>query len=220
MRRGSATRTERSSVSITEEQQKALRAPFDKVGKLPRVTCKECQKKSCQTHHRAKCDECGQYISTAHIHIDYIGHAEATDRLLSVDPEWNWEPLAFDDEGLPHFTRDGDNNPVGLWIKLTVCGVTRLGVGTCNSSQTDPEKVLIGDALRNAAMRFGVALDLWVKDVGGERGEDSEPRTERPRGRRMCVVCEKPLTGPAVAGGGGFAHPECVEPPDPSTDPF
>ncbi len=46
-----------------------------------------------------------------------------------------------------------------LWIKLTVCGVTRPGVGDGKTA-----KELIGDAIRNAAMRFGVALDLWAKE--------------------------------------------------------
>ena len=55
----------------------------------------------------------------------------------------------------------------GLWIKLTVCGVTRLGYGNAaGKSYMDigaREKEVIGDALRNAAMRFGAALDLWHK---------------------------------------------------------
>ena len=37
-------------------------------------------------------------------------------------------------------------------------------------------KVLIGDALRNAAMRFGVALDLWAK------GDRADPTAENPSG--------------------------------------
>lgn len=86
--------------------------------------------------------------------LDYIGHAAVTDRLLSVDPAWTWEPLALTEEGLPLYDKAG-----GLWIKLTVCGVTRLGYG----DGPDP-KQRIGDALRNAAMRFGVALNLWSKD--------------------------------------------------------
>lgn len=88
------------------------------------------------------------------IQLDYVGHAAVTDRLLSVDPEWHWEPLGLDDRGLPAI--DAESN---LWIKLTVNGVTRIGVGDGLSM-----KVRIGDALRNAAMRFGVALDLWTKD--------------------------------------------------------
>ena len=85
--------------------------------------------------------------------LDYVGHAVTTDRLLSVDPEWTWEPVALDEQGLPAFQgRD-------LWIRLTVCGVTRYGVGDGAS-----KKEAIGDAIRNAAMRFGVALDLWSKE--------------------------------------------------------
>ena len=52
----------------------------------------------------------------------------------------------------------------GMWIKLTVCGVTRLGYGHAGSKTGgDAIKEVIGDALRNAAMRFGAALDLWHK---------------------------------------------------------
>lgn len=86
--------------------------------------------------------------------LDFVGHATTTDRLLIVDPAWNWEPFAVDANGLPALDSRGN-----LWIRLTVCGVTRIGVGDGPSA-----KVLIGDAIRNAAMRFGVALDLWSKD--------------------------------------------------------
>jgi hypothetical protein len=85
--------------------------------------------------------------------LDYVGHAATTDRLLAVDPDWTWEPFAVDASGLPA-TANGN-----LWIKLTVCGVTRIGVGDGKSL-----KEAIGDAIRNAAMRFGVALDLWAKE--------------------------------------------------------
>ena len=68
-----------------------------------------------------------------------------TARLLEADPEWNWEPAAADEHGLPVFDTDGSGNPVGLWIRLTVGGVTRLGYGSVPSSQPDAVKVLIGD---------------------------------------------------------------------------
>jgi hypothetical protein len=90
---------------------------------------------------------------------------------------WNWEPLSFDQNGLPLFTYNKDMEPVSMWIRLTVCGVTRLGVGSCPDGQFDAEKVLIGDALRNAAMRFGVALDLWIKG----HAEDDEKATTGQR---------------------------------------
>ena len=86
--------------------------------------------------------------------LDFVGHAAVTDRLLAVDPEWTWEPFALDANGLPSVTASGN-----LWIRLTVCGVTRIGVGDGKNA-----KECIGDAIRNAAMRFGVGLDLWAKE--------------------------------------------------------
>lgn len=168
------------------ETQKKLRAPFEpaQIGKLPRVTCGNCsrdkQRKHCDRHQRAECRVCGNYISTAHMHLDYVGHAAITDRLLAVDPTWSWEPLAIGPDGLPVRDREG-----GLWIRLTVAGVTRLGYGDADGKAgPSAVKEAIGDALRNGAMRFGVALDLWHKD--GELHQDTDDPapaqpTEQPR---------------------------------------
>jgi hypothetical protein len=87
--------------------------------------------------------------------LDYVGHAAVTDRLLTVDPEWSWDFALHRADGTPVLD-DGSGN---LWITLTVCGVTRRGVGDGKNA-----KERIGDAIRNAAMRFGVALDLWAKE--------------------------------------------------------
>ena len=153
-----------------------LRKKFrpEEVGKLPRVTCPDCsdKRKQCSEHQKRKCNVCGAYVSERHIHIDYVGHADVTARLLEADAEWNWEPLSTDDKGLPVFDADDRGNPVGLWIRLTVGGVTRLGYGSVPYDQPDAVKVLIGDALRNSAMRFGVALDLWAK------GDRADPTAE------------------------------------------
>jgi hypothetical protein len=121
------------------------------------------------------CKECGQYHPKEAIHLDYVGHAALTNRLLDADPEWNWEPLAVDESGLPRMDRFG-----GMWIKLTVCGVTRLGYGHAEGKQGgDAIKEVIGDALRNAAMRFGAALDLWCK--GDLHAEDENASQEAER---------------------------------------
>ena len=99
------------------------------------------------------------YLPKGGVKLAYVGHAALTDRLLDVDPAWQWEPLAFDPDGLPTIDASG-----GLWIRLTVCGVTRLGYGDAGTKKGgDAMKERIGDALRNAAMRFGAALDLWHK---------------------------------------------------------
>lgn len=140
-----------------EERLAHLRALFPKecYGILPRATKKD--------NPKGKCSECGGWHGLPAVHLDYIGHATVTDRLLDVDPEWTWEPCAMGPDGLPAFTRARDGAPIGLWIKLTVLGITRLGFGSVEAGAFEPEKQLIGDALRNAAMRFGVALELWSK---------------------------------------------------------
>lgn len=141
-----------------------LREPFapHHISKLPKPT--KAQTDAVRENYRAgrRCDLCGSWHHPDVVHLDYVGHAALTDRLLDVDPEWTWEPVAFTEHGLPAFDQTG-----GLWIRLTVLGVTRYGYGhAAAKSNADPgarEKEVIGDALRNAAMRFGAALDLWHK---------------------------------------------------------
>jgi hypothetical protein len=125
-----------------------LRAPFppEVVGILPKPYKADSPK--------GQCNVCNGYHGLPAVHLDYVGHAAVTDRLLSVDPAWSWEPVATDQYGSPALDKDGN-----LWIRLTVCGVTRPGVGDGKSM-----KERVGDAIRNSAMRFGVALDLWTKD--------------------------------------------------------
>lgn len=117
-------------------------------------------------------------------YLDYIGHAEITERLNSVDPEWIWAPMAVADDGAPLVRTNGDT--LELWIELTVGGVTRPAVGTVDTGAWSGEtaKELISDALRNAAMRFGVGLDLWKKRGGATPAPrdvtDSRPAVSAP----------------------------------------
>lgn len=138
--------------------------------------------------------------------LDYVGHAATTDRLLQVDPEWNWRPLAYDERGLPALDADGN-----LWILLEVCGVQRPGVGDGKNM-----KERIGDAIRNAAMRFGVALDLWAKeDLQGD-GDGSVSLGDRQRAHVRAVADDRPPADdpaslPPVVDDGSFeTHPEAV----------
>lgn len=151
-----------------------LRAPFaaNHISKLPKETRAQIDaRKADKSLMVWKCPECGGAHHKNAVHLDYVGHAALTDRLLDTDLEWSWEPLAFGLDGLPAMDRNG-----GLWIKLTVCGVTRLGYGDAEGKQGgNAVKEVIGDALRNAAMRFGAALDLWHK---GELHADDEPASD------------------------------------------
>jgi hypothetical protein len=161
---------------VNEETAKLLRSTFppNVVGKLPRIICPKCRdarSKACDEHPKSKCRDCGNFITPRHIHLDYVGHAEVTDRLLQADPEWVWEPMALTDAGLPAVDGNG-----GLWIRLTVAGVTRVGYGHADGKTgADAVKEAIGDALRNAAMRFGVALDLWGAHGPAEADEQAPP---------------------------------------------
>lgn len=149
---------------MTPEEAAALRAEFpaSAIGQLPKPHSRDGAK--------GNCNVCGGYHGLPAAHLDYVGHAATTDRLLKVDPEWTWEPFAVDPAGLPALSKDGD-----LWIRLTVAGVTRIGVGDGKNM-----KERIGDAIRNAAMRFGVALDLWAKedlhDNTQQAGDDPKPK--------------------------------------------
>ena len=140
-----------------------LREPFPphQISKLPKPTKAQTETVKADFKTGIRCQLCGAWHHKDVVHLDYVGHAALTDRLLDADSAWYWEPAALRD-GLPAFDATG-----GLWIKLTVCGVSRLGYGHAAAKPgQDPgarEKEVIGDALRNAAMRFGAALDLWHK---------------------------------------------------------
>jgi hypothetical protein len=174
-----ASSTAEGQTSHTQNQAAGLAKlreefPASLIQALPKLWCKRCsdsRTKVCEDHRKAKCNDCGNYITTAHVDLSYVGHAELTHRLLDADPLWDWEPVAFDQRGLPQFDEHG-----GLWIRLTVCGHTRLGYGDSQGKKgPNAIKEAIGDALRNAAMRFGAALDLWAKS------DLREAQTEHPK---------------------------------------
>ncbi|MGN6534097.1 MAG: hypothetical protein ACTHKQ_00025, partial [Mesorhizobium sp.] len=102
-----------------------LRKPFpaNQISTLPKPTKKQTEEVRANFKAGIRCKLCGAWHHPDVVHLDYVGHAAITDRLLDADPQWSWEPLATRD-GLPAFDQTG-----GLWIKLTVCGVTRLGYG-------------------------------------------------------------------------------------------
>lgn len=109
--------------------------------------------------------------------LDYVGHADVTHILLDVDPLWTIAP-AYETETGPARTLVGGN--VEMWFDLTVCGVTRRCVGVVkNDDRKEISKELISDAIRNGAMRFGVALDLWSKSEAHEITKP-EPVQETP----------------------------------------
>jgi len=184
-----------------------LREPFPKnvVGILPKPYKKDSPK--------GQCRDCGGFHGLPAAHLDFVGHAAVTDRLLSVDPEWTWEPMhrRIDPAVLQAALASGNpecvalvikNSPPALdadgnlWIYLTVCGITRPGVGDGFSM-----KERIGDAIRNAAMRFGVALSLWTKDELESGYVESKPELSAPT--PISAGTSTGLSAPLVNAAGG-----------------
>lgn len=162
-----------------------LREPFPahQISKLPKPTKQQTDALKAAMDKKdfslgIRCQLCGAWHHKDVVHLDYVGHAALTDRLLDADPNWSWEPMSVGADGLPALDRNG-----GMWIRLTVCGVTRIGYGSADGkSGGDAIKEVIGDALRNAGMRFGAALDLWHKgDLHGDAdGGDAPVQNNEP----------------------------------------
>jgi len=112
------------------------------------------------------------------IQLDFVGHADITRILIEIDPLWSWQPAGYwRDNGRPYI--HVENGIATMWGELTLLGHTRLGVGSCRADKPDLDKELVSDFLRNAAMRFGIALSLWTKqeweDLGGKTAAPAKP---------------------------------------------
>lgn len=116
------------------------------------------------------------------IQLDFVGHADITRILIEIDPMWEWNPISWEN-GRPQI--HVENGMATMWGELTLLGHTRLGVGSCRADKQDLDKELVSDFLRNAAMRFGIALSLWTKQEWEDLNNNPAPAkqanaTKRP----------------------------------------
>lgn len=177
--------------------------PADMISKLPKGGDKN-------KDHWATCRVCGGWHAKNAVHLDYMGHADVTVALIDVDPGWEWEPLAYDG-GVPLI--EVANGMATMWIKLTVLGKTRIGVGSCESNKADLLKELYGDALRNAAMRFGIGVKLWSKTDGGIEPEPEPAKPSASGGARSAPArpaVERPSAAPSPQGATEGEDPTAV----------
>lgn len=119
--------------------------------------------------------------------LDFVGHADITRILIEIDPHWRWVPIAWDN-GRPVI--HVENGIATMWGELQLLGQARLGVGSVRADKADLDKELVGDFLRNAAMRFGICLSLWTKQewddlntnkpaaLKGKTGSAAKPSTK------------------------------------------
>lgn len=115
-------------------------------------------------------------LPKAGMQLRYLSHVWVSRAFSEIDAEWTWAPMSYDDAGQPVIERDSQGQPVGMWITLTICGTTIPGYGSVEPGKRDAIKELIGDALRNAGMRRGVAGSLWTK----EKPSKKAPRKKEP----------------------------------------
>lgn len=170
--------------------------PKDMVSKLPKGGDKD--KNSWRT-----CRTCGGWHAANAVHLDYMGHADVTLALIDVDPQWEWHPMAFTPEGLPLISVN--KGTATMWIHLTVLGKTLPAVGSCADLKEDRDKELIGDALRNGAMRFGIGTKLWSKTEGeASSAATDDPPTEPERG----ASGQRPPARRSTSGARPPARPE------------
>jgi len=121
-------------------------------------------------------------LPKAGMQLDFVGHADVTKMLIEIDPEWTWEPTAFDTNGLPAYRVENGMAHMAGW--LTVQGVRRLGIGSVMHNKPDLLKELISDFIRNSAMRFGICLALWTK----QEWDDNPHGTTKPAPKPVALA--------------------------------
>lgn len=153
-------------MTITPEEKRLLRRPF--------------------TAEAVKFRIDGKPTSNGNVRIlTYIDSRLAAERLSEVDPSWSGEPV---------FVGHTESDPVGLSVgvpvvyHLTVAGHTRADVGQIGKAQwgdnkgnydTDDKhaKVAVSDALKRAAVLFGVGAYLYtLGDIYAEVGKHTDPK--------------------------------------------
>lgn len=222
---------------MDKTMQTALMKDFtaEQMGHKPATWCRQCSEvvrsrkgKSCTDHREIRCDKCKTKITEAHVCLDFVGHADVRARLCEVDPEWTWAPFEFPGTGSLVLN---DGQPVGLWIHLTIGGVSKPGYGSCEKGKSEAVKELIGDAIRNAGLSFGIAWKLWAKGErssndsasanGQQQGESFEGATPAPA-RQRAEGNGQPASGQAVRPAQA-PRPAAAQPggePDPDAQPY
>ena len=128
------------------------------------------------------------------INLAYVSHADITRILIEVDPAWSWQPIEWVN-GRPAI--NVENGTATMWGTLTLLGKSMIGVGSVRADKQDHEKELVGDFLRNAAMRFGIAISLWSK----QDWSDNNTITSLPAAQAKRAEQAKPYVGNHPAKG-------------------
>lgn len=111
--------------------------------------------------------------------LDFVGHADVNKALIEIDPLWTWQPVAWDEEGMPKIKVA--NGVATMWGIMTIHGKQMLGVATVQANKPDLYKELASDFIRNAAMRFGIYLSLWTKNEWEDAAISPKAPSRKPK---------------------------------------
>lgn len=129
--------------------------------------------------------------------LDFVGHADITRILIEIDPNWQWVPIAWDN-GRPAI--HVENGIATMWGELRLLGQARLGVGSVRADKQELDKELVGDFLRNAAMRFGICLSLWTKQEWDDLNTSKAPAPKAKQTGTAAKTSAKASTASPEAG--------------------
>ena len=109
--------------------------------------------------------------------VEYVEWHTVADILDRTAP--NWEHTIKDIRSI------GDHAVVT--VAITIDGVTREGIGTGSNRSEIGIKKAEHDALKRAAVKFGIARDLYKRELDSENGtaSDTPARPEDPIGRSI-----------------------------------
>jgi hypothetical protein len=172
-----------------------LREPFapSQIGKLPKGG-DDVAKSAYQ-----RCEVCKQKAPPHHWHVDYVGHAIVTDRLNRVVGTDGWSYTR------PERVHDDRGKLLAVISEMTILGHTKGievgGPATSASTYAGQLKTAISDYICRAAMRFGVALDLWAKQELESLTYEDRQDTGQADSHRSTQGPEVGATSPAPASG-------------------
>jgi hypothetical protein len=154
-----------------------------------------------------------QTVNKKGTNLDYISHATVTRRLLEVDPNYTLKVAENPLTGEQRIIHDPLTGiPTTMCVELTIHGTTFQGYGSYTPSmkqvdlnamiengekwsyQRDPDayKKMFSDGLSTAAMRAGIALQLWDKtEINSEEDQFDQRRAEIYERLRLKVLANK-----------------------------
>lgn len=111
--------------------------------------------------------------------VEYIEWHTVADILDRIAPSWS--------HAVRNITQVGDM--IAVTASITINGVTREGVGTGSADNETGIKKAEHDALKRAAVKFGIARDLYQREAEWNEGESSPSNFPRdPRAKSLAEM--------------------------------